>query len=192
MSSILKRRLSAEDYLALEEASTYKNEYINGEIWAMAGASEAHVTISLNLALLLRQQLKGSPCRVYIADMKVKVATANAFFYPDVFVSCEPREQHNTLYKQHPIFIAEVLSPSTEAFDRGKKFAYYRQLDSLQHYWLIDSQSMAIDCFTRSSHHDWILHTASSPEQMLTLDKLPGQYGVQAIYDDVAFEDFAG
>ncbi|MEQ1637829.1 MAG: Uma2 family endonuclease [Methylococcales bacterium] len=189
MSSIPKPRLSAEDYLAIEAANTYKSEYLEGDIWAMAGASEAHVTIALNLAVLLREQLKGSPCRVYLTDMKVKVETANAFFYPDVFVSCEPREQHNSLYKQQPVFIAEVLSPSTEAFDRGKKFAYYRQLDSLQHYWLIDSQSMAVDCFTRGSDGDWILHTANEPEQVLTLDKLPGQYAVQAIYDDVVFED---
>ena len=108
--------------------------------------------------------------------MKVKVASANAFFYPDVFVSCEAREQANSLYKEQPFFIAEVLSPSTEAFDRGKKFAYYRQLDSLQHYWLIDSQSMAIDCFSRGNDGNWILHAANSPEQILTLDKLATRF----------------
>ncbi len=189
MSSVLHIRPSAEDYLAIEQASTYKSEYLEGEIWAMAGASEAHVTIAGNLFILFKQALKGSPCRVYIADMKVKVATANAFFYPDVFVTCEPREASNTLFKQHPVMIAEVLSPSTEAFDRGKKFSIYRQLSSLQYYWLIDSQSMAIDCFMRGTNNDWILHSVNAPEDVLTFECLPGQYPLSAIYDDVEFAE---
>ena len=138
-----KLKLSAEDYLQGEASAQIKHEYLDGEVWAMVGASDSHVSIAMNLAFLLKQALKDTPCRAYISDMKVNVAQANTFFYPDVLVTCEPKDRDNRLFKQHPLFIAEVLSSSSEAFDRGSKFAAYRQLDSLQHYWLIDSQSKA-------------------------------------------------
>jgi Uma2 family endonuclease len=131
--------LTAEEYLKGEETADCKHEYQNGGVWAMAGATDNHVTIAGNLFVLLKQQLKNSPCRTYISDMKVQVEKADAYFYPDVMVTCNPKDQTNTLYKQHPLFIAEVLSPSTEGFDRGNKFNANRQLDCLQTYWLIDA-----------------------------------------------------
>jgi Uma2 family endonuclease len=188
MSLAQRLLMSAEEYLASEEASITKNEFLNGEIWAMAGASDAHVTIAGNLFVLLRQQLKGSSCKVFISDMKVKLVSSNAFFYPDVLVSCDLRDQKNTLFKEHPLFIAEVLSPSTEAFDRGKKFTFYRQLPSLKYYWLIDSQSKSIDCFERAENNDWLLHSVSESKQVLRLDDLQGEFGVEAIYEGVDLE----
>jgi Uma2 family endonuclease len=132
MSLAENMRLSPDDYLKGEAITDMKHEYLNGEVWAMSGATDNHVTVAGNLFVLLKSHLKKSPCRAYISDMKVRVEKVNAFFHPDVFVTCNPLDQANTLFKVHPVFIAEVLSPSTEAFDRGLKFNAYRQLDSLK------------------------------------------------------------
>lgn len=180
--------LSVEEYLQGESSATVKHEYFDGEVWAMVGASDAHVSIAGNLFFLLKQALKGTPCRAYISDMKVNVAKANAFFYPDVLVSCERREKDNRLYKQHPVFIAEVLSPSTEAFDRGAKFAAYRQLGSLQHYWLIDSQTQSIDCFERTADQGWLLHGFNQASDRLPLRALDINLDLGAIYEDVLLD----
>lgn len=180
-----KLKLSCAEYLQGEEAATVKHEYLDGEVWAMVGASDAHVSIAMNLAFLLKQALKESPCRAYISDMKVNVAAANAFFYPDVLVSCNPKDRDNRLFKQHPVFIAEVLSPGTEAFDRGAKFAAYRQLDSLQSYWLIDSRTQAIDCFRRTADNAWLLHSYTGPGDKLAIPELNLVLDFAEIYVDV-------
>ncbi|WNB74482.1 Uma2 family endonuclease [Methylomonas koyamae] len=183
-----KLKLSSTDYLQGEEAATVKREYLDGEVWAMAGASDAHVSIAGNVFFLLKQALKQSPCRPYISDMKVNVAAANAFFYPDVLVTCHPKDRENRLFKQYPVFIAEVLSPSTEAFDRGAKFAAYRQLDSLQSYWLIDSRTQAIDCFRRTADNAWLLHSYTSPSDKLALPELDLALDFAEIYADVTLD----
>jgi len=182
-----KLKLSADDYLQGEASAQVKHEYLDGDVWAMVGANDAHVSIAGNLFFLLKQHLKGTPCRAYISDMKVNVAKANAFFYPDVLVTCEAKDRDNRLFKQYPLFIAEVLSPSTEAFDRGAKFAAYRQLDSLQHYWLIDSQSQAIDCFKRTAQ-GWLLHSFTNTADRLPLSGLDINLDLSAIYEDVMLD----
>ncbi len=111
--------LSPEAYLQLEQQSQTKHEYINGVVYAMAGASDAHVTIAGNLFVRLRSHLRGGSCRVYIADMKVRILDRNCFYYPDVMVTCNSQDQATSTYKQFPKLIVEVLSDSTEAFDRG-------------------------------------------------------------------------
>jgi Uma2 family endonuclease len=118
--------LSPDEYLQLEADSPIKHEYIDGEVYAMAGASDTHVTIALNLAALLRSHVRGSGCRVYIADMKARIEARDRFYYPDVMVTCDPRDQATATYKRFPKLVVEVLSDSTEAFDRGDKFTDYR------------------------------------------------------------------
>ena len=184
MSIAEKIKLSAHDYLKGEETSEFKHEYIDGDVWAMAGASDTHVTIAMNLAFLLRQKLKDSPCRSYISDMKVRVEQVNAFFYPDVFVTCEQKDKKNSHYKEHPVFIAEVLSPSTEAYDRGDKFKNYRQLASLQEYWLIDAQTLSVDCFTRQNDDAWILRNYSLAKETSTIPSLNINLSIAEIYED--------
>lgn len=103
----------------MEETSSIKHEYIDGKIYAMAEATDVHVTIALNIASLLRTHLKGSGCRVYIADMKARIESKNRFYYPDVMVTCDERDRETATYKQFPCLIVEVLSDSTEAGDRG-------------------------------------------------------------------------
>lgn len=177
--------MSVEEYLQGEETAEFKHEYLRGEVWAMAGARDAHVTIAGNLFFLLKQQLKGSPCRTYMADMKVRVEKADAFFYPDVLVICNPSDKQSDLYKQHPVFIAEVLSPSTEAFDRGDKFSAYRQLDSLQTYWLINTNSQQIDSYTRTENNDWLLHSYSQSDETVKVPNLNVEFLLSDLYEDV-------
>ena len=178
-----KINISPQEYLENEKTAEFKHEYLNGKLWLMAGASDNHVTIAMNLAILLRQQLKGSACRSYISDMKVKVEAANAFFYPDVFVTCEQADKEQDYYKERPIFITEVLSPSTEAYDRGDKFKYYQQLPSLQEYWLIDAQKMSVDCFTRQKECSWILHSYSSPNGQAEIASLEFKIRLSELYE---------
>lgn len=124
--------LSPEDYLEAEKSSPIKHEYHNGDVYAMAGASDEHVTIGINITSLLRGHLRGSDCRVYGSDMKVQIDAANHFYYPDVMVICDQKDREFRYFKKHPVLIIEILSESTEAKDRGKKFEHYRCLEKLQ------------------------------------------------------------
>lgn len=179
--------LSEQEYLESEKSAEFKHEYLKGERWAMAGANDSHVTIAGNLFVLLKLQLKGTPCRSYISDMKVKVEPAKAFFYPDVFVSCEQRDRELDYYKQHPVFITEVLSPSTEAYDRGDKFKYYQQLPSLQEYWLIDTQKISVDCFTRTNDNAWTLHSYFTSHEQVSIASLNIKIQLAELYADTTF-----
>ncbi|MDY6806482.1 MAG: Uma2 family endonuclease, partial [Cyanobacteriota bacterium] len=132
--------LSPDAYLEGEKSSPIKHEYIQGEVCAMAGACDAHVTIAGNLFALLRSHVRGSGCRVYMSDMKARIETMDIFYYPDVMVTCDESDRQFDYFKRYPCLIVEVLSDSTESRDRGDKFADYRELSSLQEYVLI-SQS---------------------------------------------------
>ena len=181
-----KNNISPQEYLENEKTAEFKHEYLNGELWLMAGASDNHVTIAGNLFFQLKQQLKSSSCRSYISDMKVKVEAVNAFFYPDVFVTCDSADKEQVYYKESPVFITEVLSPSTEAYDRGDKFKYYQQLPSLQEYWLIDAQKMSVDCFTRQKDDSWLLHSYSSPDDMAEAPSLEFKLLLSELYDQAS------
>jgi Uma2 family endonuclease len=181
--------LTVDDYLAGEAVSPFKHEYVDGEVFAMAGASEGHVTIALNLASLLRAHVRGSPCRVYMADMKLRVELARAFFYPDVFVTCDPADAAEPLAKRRAGVVIEVVSESTEAYDRGAKFASYRQLPSLDEYVLIDSRSRAVEVFRRHPE-GWILQPVPD-DGRLRLATLGFECTVDAIYEDVHFAPLA-
>ncbi|NEQ32305.1 MAG: Uma2 family endonuclease [Leptolyngbya sp. SIO4C5] len=149
--------LSAEEYLQLEAESQIKHEYIAGEVYAMAGASDTHVTITGNLFALLRSHVRGSGCRIYIADMKVRIEARDRFFYPDVMVTCDGRDRETSNYKRFPKLVVEVLSDSTEAFDRGDKFMDYQQLESLEEYVLINTRRQRVECFRRNEAGFWVL-----------------------------------
>ena len=177
--------LTADDYLAGEALSPIRHEYVAGEVFAMAGATEEHATIAGNLFALLRTQVRGGPCRVYIADMKLRVDAADAFYYPDVFVTCDPRDVGESLAKRHPSLICEVLSESTEAYDRGGKFAAYRTLDCLNEYLLIDSRRRSVEVFRRQPD-GWLLAPVA-PDGQLELMSLGFRCAVDALYEDVVF-----
>ncbi len=128
------RKLTIEEYLAFEENSPIKHEYRDREVYAMAGTTDRHNTIALNLATLIRNHLRGTDCRVYFADIKAKIEAKHCFYYPDLFVTCDERDRETATYKSFPKLIIEVLSESTEGFDRGDKFNDYQTLASLEEY----------------------------------------------------------
>lgn len=158
MTAVPQPKFSAEDYLAWEATQTEKHEFVGGQAFAMAGASDAHVTVAGNLFVALRAHLRGTPCRTYIADMKLHVAAADAYFYPDVFVTCSMADALRPQDKADPVLVAEVLSPTTAAYDRGAKFAAYRSLPSLQEYVLIDPESPGVEVYRRDASNHWVLY----------------------------------
>ena len=180
--------LSPEAYLQLEQQSQTKQEYINGAVYAMAGASDAHVTIAGNLFARLLNHLRGGGCRVYIADMKVRILDRNCFYYPDVMVTCNPQDQTTSTYKQFPKLIVEVLSDSTEAFDRGDKFADYQTLESLEEYVLINTRHQRIECFRRDSGGRWLLQTYTETTPWFELQSVDFADSLTTIYEDVILE----
>ena len=149
---------TADDYLAWEALQPDRHEFINGEVFAMAGAEDRHVTVTMNLAFALRQHLSGSPCKTYMSDMRLHVAAANSYFYPDVLVTCSTLDLASPMVKTEPKLIIEVLSPSTAAYDRGLKFSYYRHIASLQEYVLLDLDTRCTDCYRKGADGLWVLH----------------------------------
>ena len=185
---------SAEDYLEWEKNNEIKHEYIDGEVFpmveahAMAGGKDAHVTIAGNFFALLKSHLRGAPCRVYMADMKVRVDTANLFFYPDVVVTCDPTDRTSDYFKSHPALSVEVLSDSTSAYDRGRKFEYYRQLESLREYVLVDPDCCSVDCFRRDASGHWVLYPSRTGETVM-LDSVDFSAPIEAFYEEVTFPE---
>jgi Uma2 family endonuclease len=158
-------RFTPEEYLEWEKGNQIKHEYVNGEVFALAGAKDAHVTVAGNLFVQLHTHLRGRPCRLYMSDMRVSVESENVFYYPDLMVTCDQRDRESDYFKRFPTLIVEVLSESTAASDRGKKFSSYRKLDSLREYVLIDPDSLNVDCFRldESTGH-WVLYPYGAGE----------------------------
>ena len=179
--------LSSDEYLQLEDASNIKHEYIDGQVYAMAGASDPHVTIAGNLFALLRSHVRGSACRVFIADMKARIESLNRFYYPDVMVTCDPRDRETSNYKQFPSLIVEVLSDSTEAFDRGDKFVDYQELESLREYVLINTKRQRVECFRRNEQGLWVLQSYTPQQASFRLDSIGFESTLEALYEDVTF-----
>jgi Uma2 family endonuclease len=180
--------LTPEKYLQMEEQSDIKHEYIDGEIYAMAGASDPHVTVAGNLFALIRSHVRGSDCRVYISDMKAQIEKANRYYYPDVMVTCDERDKENSGYKKNYCLIVEVLSESTERFDRGDKFADYQLVETLQEYVLINTKRRRVECFRRSTQGLWILQTYTPEEKLFELKSIGFEVRIEDLYEDVVFE----
>ncbi|HNK33121.1 MAG TPA: Uma2 family endonuclease, partial [Plasticicumulans sp.] len=132
--SVPATRMSLAAFLDWEATQPERHEYVRGEVFAMTGASDRHNLVAGNLYMLLRTHLRGSPCQVFISDMKVRVDAADAIFYPDLLVTCSASDRSDRLAKRDPVVIVEVLSPSTAGYDLSAKFAHYRRLASLQEY----------------------------------------------------------
>ena len=160
--ALLKPRFDRPAYFDWEATQDSKHEYIAGEVFAMVGARQEHVVVSLTLASLFREHLKGTRCRAYVSDMKLEVEAADAVFYPDVMVSCDEADRRAELALRAPCLVVEVLSDSTAAVDRGPKFAAYRQLPSLREYLLVDIDARRLELFSR--HADgWLLSEPPPP-----------------------------
>ncbi|NJN74781.1 MAG: Uma2 family endonuclease [Limnothrix sp. RL_2_0] len=180
--------LTPDEYLELEETSPVKHEYINGEIYAMAGITDSHNTIALNLATLIRNQLRGTNCRVYFADIKARLESKNRFYYPDLLVTCNPKDKETPTYKRFPKLIIEVLSDSTEVCDRGAKFSDYQTLDSLEEYVLVNNKTQQVEIYRRGDRPWWQYqnHTPTSPN--LTLESIQLDLTLSEVYEDITLE----
>ena len=159
-----KPTMTAEEYLAWEATQLERHEFIDGEIYAMAGAEAGHVTTTGNVYMALRQHLRGTPCMTYFSDMKLDIATKKSFFYPDVFVTCSATDHASRQLMREPSLVIEVLSPGTAAYDQGKKFVHYRQIPSLQEIVLIDVAGRRCDVYRRHGGGLWLLHPFEAGE----------------------------
>ncbi len=153
-----RHTMSASEFLTWDATVTERHEFVAGEVFAMAGAEDRHVTVALNVAMALRQHLSGTPCRTYMSDMKLHVAAAASYFYPDVMVTCNEADHTSPLIKSAPVLVVEVLSPGTAAYDRGEKFAHYRRVESLQEYMLVDIDTRRTDVYRKGTDGLWVLH----------------------------------
>lgn len=186
MQHAYKPILDADTYLSGEVDGDIRHEFVDGEVYAMAGAGHAHNLIALNVAARLRGLARGGPCRVFISDMKVRVAQWNAFYYPDVMVVCNPADAQ-TYYKESPSLIVEVSSPSTESIDRREKLLAYRTLASLREYVLIAQDKRQADLWRRADDGSWQLQTLAAGD-VLQLETLGASLSLDEIYEDVSFE----
>ena len=180
--------MSEEEYLVREPEAEYKSEFRQGRVVAMSGGTQAHALITLNVAGELRQQLKGRPCKAFASDMRTKVVAAGLYTYPDVMVVCGKSvfdaKDKNALI--NPTVIVEVLSKSTEAYDRGEKFGYYQKLDSLLAYVLVSQEKVQVERFTRESG-EWPVLKLHSLENTLDLPAIGCRISLREIYDKVDF-----
>ena len=158
MQTAERLKFTAAEFLNWEETQPEKHEFFAGEVFAMTEARQDHVVVSGNIYAGLKQRLRGTACRAYIADLKLHIESMDAFFYPDVMVSCHAGDLKNQPFISHPSLVIEVLSDSTAAYDRGDKFAAYRQLESLQEYVIVDIDSRRLECFRRTNDNEWLLH----------------------------------
>ena len=191
MNPQLKPRLIPEDYLALERRAEYKSEYFNGEIFAMAGASREHNQISVNLVRVLGNQLLDKPCSVYSSDMKVRIEKARKYTYPDLVIACQTErfeDEHRDVLL-NPVVIVEILSDSTEAYDRGRKFEHYRHLESLVEYVLIAQQRPHVESFRRQSDQHWLLAECSGLDGTLRLESIDCDLALAEIYAKVELSE---
>ena len=175
--------ISIEDYLNGERDGDIRHEYMDGQVFAMAGAGEKHNIIALNLASELRRAARGTDCRAFISDMKLHIAELNRFYYPDILLACDP-EDNNAYYKEHPCLIVEVLSPSTETTDRREKLHAYQQIASVKEYVLISQDSPKIELYRRSESH-WEYYLLDDSEDILQLECLDLKLDMATVFEDV-------
>ena len=183
MESAARRYVTPEEYFAIEERAEVKSEYYQGELFAMAGGSPNHSRLQRNLTGLLYGQLRGRPCEAFTADLRVQVEPEGLYTYPDLSVACGGArfDAHHNL--QNPVLLAEVLSPTTEGYDRGKKFDMYRQLESLRQYLLISQDERVVHLFTRGEDGRWTFEAFSGPEAVVPLASIDCRVPLGELYE---------
>ncbi|MCB1095810.1 MAG: Uma2 family endonuclease [Verrucomicrobiae bacterium] len=190
MGALGKIRVTEQDYLAAERIAPTKSEFVDGEVYGMSGGSEQHSLIATNCTGLLHAAFTDRPCRVYNSDMKVRTELEGTQHYPDLSALCgQPDffdDKRDVLL--NPTLLLEVLSASTEAYDRGRKFALYRGIPSLQEYILIDQGQILIDVYRRQSNNTWALQSYSNIDDTITLTSIDCELPIRAIYDKVELE----
>jgi len=188
MSALHKKPyLTEQAYLELEELSDLKHEYVDGDCYTMARATERHNLITGNLFLNLRLAARGSHCKVFSSDMKCRLNNGQFYYYPDVLLYCNPQDNHE-LYKEQPCLIAEVLSQSTRRADQSEKWLNYQKLPSLRYYLLVDSTEKKVRYYQRDSLDDWYCAELEDEESIFVqCDEYQTRLTLLDIYEDVVF-----
>ncbi len=184
-------RFTRAEFLDWEATQTTKHEFMQGEVFAMVGARQDHVVVSLALAARLREHLRGSRCRAYTSDMKLEIAAADVVVYPDVMVSCDEADRLRPLALASPCLVVEVLSDSTAAYDRGGKFALYRKLPSLREVLLVDIDRRQLELFRRQPE-GWVLLEPTGEPRSLRLDSVALDLTDADAFGDLDEADAAG
>jgi len=180
--------MSAEEYLALDRNSLEaRYEFIDGIVTMLAGGTVNHSRVSINLLLVLDHALRGKSCMVYNSDMRVSISESR-YVYPDISVSCDSddQEQGNSDIIHYPCVVIEVLSSSTEAYDRGRKFDYYRACPTIQEYMLVDTQQQAIDLYRRQTENLWTFHPLRSGDEV-ELKSINVHFPIASVYENITF-----
>ncbi len=187
MSHQRRALLTPEEYLAVERGSEIKHEYYGGEMFAMVGASKRHNLITANVIRILGNQLLDRPCNVYPSDMRVKVSATGKYTYPDISVACEEERfddaENDTLL--NPVVIIEVLSDSTEAYDRGKKFEQYQNIESLTEYLLVAQEPFRVEQYVRQSNSEWIYSQYHEAEAVVQISVIGCALTLKDVYAKV-------
>lgn len=190
MSTLTVTHVTPEEYLAAERLSETRSEYIDGGVFPMPGGSLNHNLIATNLIVELVAQLRTTPCRVLGMDLKVRMLESRKFFYPDVVVVCDEPRFHDDRKDivLNPVLVGEVLSKSTEAFDRGAKFEAYQTLETLKEYLLVAQDAPRVEQYVRDEDGSWKYKSASGLESTLTLPSIRCTLNLAAVYDKVDFK----
>jgi Uma2 family endonuclease len=179
-------RFTPEEYFAWEEQQVEKHEYFDGEVYAMSGGTLNHSEISGNFNRLIGNHLEDSDCRVLNSDARIKIQRSEKYVYPDVSVTCDERDRDTTQYITHPCLIVEVLSPSTEAYDRGKKFKLYRQSPNLIEYVLVNADEIEIDVFRKNDRGRWEERSYAAGD-LVELESINLTFGIDRVYRGIKF-----
>jgi Uma2 family endonuclease len=176
--------MSLDEFLSWEPRQPLRYEFAGGHVFAMAGASRAHGTIATNLVSLLRPAIRGKGCGLYVADMKVVVPEIPAIRYPDVVVTCDPRDLEDEQLTRFPVLLVEILSESTEALDRGVKFAEYRGIAALREFVLIDSRAVHVEAYRRGDGNRWYFQEYGAGEDVI-FECVGLRIPIEALYEDL-------
>jgi Uma2 family endonuclease len=177
------QKLTLADFLAWENAQVEKHEFHRGEVFAMVGGRRSQGRVILNLARQLMNRMDGSPCQVFADSMKLQIAD-DTILYPDVFVTCDKADLATDQIFRAPTLVIEVLSPSTQAYDRSQKFALYRRIASLQEYVLVDPDTRRVESFRHNAAGEWVFHDMSADEAML-LPCIDARIALADVFDGV-------
>jgi Uma2 family endonuclease len=182
----LKTKISVEEYLNGEEISEIRHEFVDGEVYAMAGTSQNHNRIARNIISALTNHLQDSDCEPYIENIKVRVAK-DVFYYPDILVTCEG-EFTNKYFCEEPILIVEVISPSTEQIDRREKLRAYQQMPGVHEYVIVEQEKIAVEIHRRQPDGRWITYFFSRNDEEFTLESVDLTLKLTEVYRRVDFE----
>jgi Uma2 family endonuclease len=179
--------LTANDYLAWERQQETRHEYLEGQIFAMTGASRAHNMLCANILASLHGQLRGKPCEIYVNDMRVKVSETGMYTYPDLVAACgEPRFEDQAVDTLlNPVLIIEVLSDSTERYDRGAKFTHYRSVVSLKEYLLVSQNEPRVEHYVRQPGNHWLLTEYQEMQDRIDLNSLASCLSLAEVYERI-------